>query len=210
MQEPLIEHRGLAGNGRRSYERYSLTGPLLEHRGYAEPVRLLIPCDLSNLDACLQRLPQDKPRMGFRLNINHAPWMLRPNGNWGTAKVSRKDGRRMGWERGRLFVHADGICIAGYSSLQARSGELPLPPVARVAKVIAEFSLELSANPADIQDYGVDTTTHSMCGGKALTVEQSKARGVGPECIQVLEKFLGLGTDKTIEEMESPLHLEVA
>jgi len=187
------------------YDMLQTCGPAIEHRACPEGAQLLVPCDLSALDACLQRLPQDKPRMGFRVNVNLKPWMLRANGNWATAKISSTDGRRMGWANGELFVHARGICLAGHAGLRIYfrpEGSVDLPRPLGIAQVIAGFCQKLNADPSGIRDFGLDATTHCMCCGKGLTVDKSKVRGVGPECLAVLERFLGLGTDQTIAEME--------
>jgi hypothetical protein len=206
MTEPLITQlpepyisRGVA------FDQFQLTGPHLDHRGSSKGVRLLVPCDLAALDACLQRLPQDKPRMGFRVNVDLEPWMLKANGNWATAKISKKDGRRMGWAIGELFVDAQGICfrqVGITTHFYRRAGTPDLPRIVRIAQVIAGFCQKLNADPSGIRDYGLDATTHCMCCGKGLTVDKSKMRGVGPSCLAVLERFLGLGTDQTIAEME--------
>jgi hypothetical protein len=130
--------------------------------------------------------------------------MLKANGNWATAKISKKDGRRMGWAGGTLYVDAQGICFGqvGVTTFFRRAGTPDLPHTVRIAQVIADFCLRLNADPSGIRDYGLDATTHCMCCGKGLTVDKSKVRGVGPECLAVLERFLGLGTDQTIAEME--------
>jgi hypothetical protein len=207
MNTPLVEQLSekMLSRGR-YFNAFKPNGPRIEHRKHPY-TQLLIPCDLSNLDACLQRLPQDKPRMGFRVNLNDEPWMLRPSGNWGTAKISRKDNRRLGWANGDLYVHPDGICL-GLTALGSSKtyfsldGSNQLPVSIRKAQVIAGFCEKLNADPSGLREYGLDSSTNCMCCGKALSVDKSKVRGVGPECLSYMERFLGLGTEKTIAEME--------
>lgn len=210
--EPLItllpDQRFFNG---RSYDQFHPTGPVLEHRGYPKPVQLLVPCDLSNLDACLRRLPQDKKRMGFRLNLNMDPWMLKPSGCWCSARISRKDGKRMGWKPSEFFVSEQGICLGhlglGYTFYRHAQKAPELPFTIRLAQCLASFCQRLNTDPSRIVDYGDSTTTHCMCCGKALTVEQSKVRGVGPECVAMLNAFWG--SDQSLAEIEQPQH-EVA
>lgn len=204
MTAPLLEQlESITRNGR-SYDCFRPNGTELEHRGHFKPVRLVFPCDLSNLDAALNRLPQNKPRMGFRLNINFEPWMLRPNGNWGQAKISRKDGKRCGWDRSSWFIHAQGLCFGspGHgTTFYRQKGSSELPRTIRYGEMLAFYSQKLNTNPANIREFGLDSTTNCMCCGKSLTVNKSQVRGVGPECLSVLQEFCG--TDKSILEMES-------
>jgi hypothetical protein len=204
MVEPLLEKLPeQCTSGGRTYDQFRPSGPKIQHRCGTLDVQLLVPCDLAALDACLRRLPQDKPRMGFRVNVNSEPWILKANGNWATAKISRKDGRRMGWARGDLFVDAQGICLqsSGLTTFFRPSDSDLLPLTVRIAQAIADLCVKLNADPSGICDYGLDANTHCMCCGKGLTVEKSKVRGVGPECLAVLERFLS--TDQTIAEMEA-------
>lgn len=206
--EPLItllqEQRTYGG---RTYDQFRPTGPEFEHRGHPRLVRLLLPCDLSALDDCLQRLPQDKPRMGFRLNINMEPWMLKPSGRWCSARISRKDGKRMGWEPSDFLVTSQGISLGvkgiGITFYREAHKAPELPFSIRVAQALASFCQKLNADPSGIVDYGDDATTHCMCCGKALTVERSKVRGVGPDCVAWLNAFLG--SDQSLAEIEQPV-----
>lgn len=141
--------------------------------------------------------------MGFRVNLNLEPWMLKPNGNFATAKVARKDRKRIGWSPTDWYVHPQGLCLmAGDSYRMFRlEGETSLPRVARIGQAIAGFCQQLTADPASIRDYGVDAQSHCMCCGKALSVNLSQLRGVGPECLAILNLFLG--ENKTLAEIES-------
>lgn len=205
--EPLItlqpEQRTSGG---RTYDQFRPTGPEFEHRGHPKLVQLLVPCDLSVLDDCLQRLPQDKKRMGFRLNVDMEHWMLKPSGRWCSARISRKDGKRLGWEPSDFLVSDQGICLGIYANgitFYREAHKAPeLPYSIRVAQALARFCQRLNADPSGIVDYGDNATTHCMCCGKALTVEQSKVRGVGPECVAVLDAFWG--SDRSLSEIEQP------
>ena len=172
-------------------------GPVIE----GSSLRLLIPCELSSLAACLARLPQDKKRMGFRLTVDFTPVMLRPSGNFATAKISRRDKKRVGWAPTRFWVTHQGIAIA--TSLLCCYGKNPndLPTTFKFAQVLALFATQINEKPSSLADYSEDSE-HCICCGKALTVEQSRFRNVGPECVKWLDYFLG--QDKTVAEIESP------
>ena len=204
VQEPLIRQlpETIADRGR-VFEVFKQTGPMLEHRGFKQSVQLVIPCDLNKLDACLQRLPQDKTRQGFRLNVNVEPWMLRPNGNWAAARVSRSDGKRIGWKPTSWYVHADGLCAGSFGSgirYYRLQGSSDLPHQILIGQALAQFCSKLNANPSGIHEYGLDSSSHCMCCGKTLSVRKSQVRGVGPECLSILNAFLG--TDSTVAELE--------
>lgn len=204
MQQPLIERLpNRASSTGVDLEAFGPTGPVLEHRSLPRPVRLIFPCDLANLDACLQRLPQDRPRMGFRVNINAAPWLLKPSGRWVSAKISRREGRRLGWEPAHWIIHPQGLCSElSAISFYRQPGAKDLPWQIRIAEALTRFCEDINANPVGIREYGLDSNNSCMCCGKSLSVEKSQTRGIGPECLQVLDCFLGLGTDQTIAEIE--------
>lgn len=202
MAEPLIERlpNRVSSTGI-DFEVLGLSGPVLQHRGLPNPIQLVFPCDLTNLDACLQRLPQDRPRMGFRVNVNAVPWMLKPSGRWASARISRREGRRLGWELTPWIVHPQGLCFElRKATFYRQAGGQDLPSQLGLAVALTEFCEDINANPADVTSYGLDSSRTCMCCGKALSVEVSQHRGVGPECLRLLDLFVG--TDRTVAEIE--------
>ena len=204
MIEVFAEQIGTEITNGRSYDIFMPSGPKLDHRGHFKQVVLLVGCDLTVLDQCLQRLPQDKKRLGFRLNVGLEPWMLKPNGNWAEARISRTDGKRLGWKPTHYFVAAEGICLGlngptiKFFRLSHKEG---WPRSVLLAEAIARACIKFNANPSAIQEFAVDAATHCMCCGKGLSVEQSRVRGVGPECLSILNTFLGV--DETVAEIEA-------
>lgn len=204
MAEVFAEQVGTQVSNGRTFDVFTPTGPMLDHRGHFKEVQLLVGCDLTVVDQCLRRLPQDKKRMGFRLNVNLEPWMLKPNGNWAEARISRSNGKRLGWKPSVFFVAPEGICI-GLTGMSIKffrkAGSADWPRTVLYAEAIARACVKFNADPSGIREFAVDAATHCMCCGKALAVEQSRVRGVGPECLSILNTFLGV--EETIAEIEA-------
>jgi hypothetical protein len=191
----------IAGQTRKgiTYDSFRTNGPEIKHRGQARPLRLLAACDLSNLDECLARLPQDRKRMGFRLNVNDVPMMLRPSGNWAEARISQKEDKRLGWKATQWYVTSQGLAMDRTITSYRRTGTEGLPFTLSKAKLLAEYCQILNAHPDRIVELG-ESSTQCMCCGKALLVERSQFRGVGPECLSYLNLFIGV--DQTVAEIE--------
>jgi hypothetical protein len=189
-----------------AWDLFTLNGPSITCRD-GKTARLLIPCDLSNLDSALARLPQDHKRLGFRLNLvslGTQPFLLRPSGSWGEAKVAKKEGKRIGWKPSYFWVTPEGIAAQSLSACSRRSGSDQPPRLIRVATILAEYSTKLNADPTGIRTMR-ETSGNCMCCGKALTDPLSMSRGIGPDCLMYLEAFLGGGVDLTVEQIEAGL-----